>query len=74
MAHLFDIGNRIAASAEGLATFRKWTNREGTIIGRTSDKDVWRVRWDYPVQIEMIHGDFLALCDRQDSRQLKAAS
>ena len=60
MSFAFVIGDRIMPSKQGLTTFRRWAGRQGTIIGRSHDQNIWVVRWDDRVAIESIHADFLA--------------
>ena len=59
MAHLFGIGDRVEPSAEGLQTFPRWANREGRIVGRTPDLNVWQVKWDDCNVIKLVHADFI---------------
>lgn len=58
--HEFGIGDRVVPSDEGLKTFRYWAGRKGTIIGNERDQNIWQVRWDGSVKIELIHVDFIA--------------
>ena len=58
--HEFGIGDRVVPSDEGLKTFRCWAGRKGTIISNERDQNIWQVRWDGSVKIELIHVDFIA--------------
>ena len=59
MAYAFAIGDRIIPSKEGLRTFRRWAGRQGTIVAATDYPNIWRVRWDGRVTIDLIHADFI---------------
>jgi hypothetical protein len=59
MAYAFGFGDRIIPSKEGLRIFRRWAGRQGTIVAATEDQDIWRVKWDGRVTIDLIHADFI---------------
>lgn len=60
MTHKFQFGTQIVPSTEGLKRFRNWRGRQGTIIGRSRDPEVWEVRWLGRPKTELIHEIFFA--------------
>jgi hypothetical protein len=62
----FRTGDRIKPSAEGLRTFPRWVGREGTIIGRSRDEDIWEIRWHGRAKTERVHKSFIVPASDQD--------
>ena len=67
MTGKFQFGDRIEPSAEDLKTFRNWAGRHGTVIGRSSDENVWEVTWDARSKIETILEIFIGCSSDQDA-------